>query len=68
MDGTQTGSAAARALAARRWGASKPIRMAQELALRAAELPDVERKELLDALTEGVDYRFLSHGEHPSTT
>ena len=45
-------SGAAREMAARRWGASKPIRMAQELVLRAHELPEVERRQLLDALTE----------------
>ena len=60
-------SGAARVMAVRRWGASKPIRMARELAERAAELPEVERRELLDALIEGVDYRFLGHGEHPSS-
>jgi hypothetical protein len=52
MDGTQTGSAAARALAVRRWGAQRPVRLARELALRAAELPEVERRQLLEALTE----------------
>jgi hypothetical protein len=52
MDGTQTGSAAARELAAQRWGAQRPVRLARELALRAAELPEVERRQLLDALTE----------------
>jgi hypothetical protein len=43
-------SGAARQMAASRWGASKPIRMAQELALRAQELPDSERALLLNAL------------------
>ena len=52
MDGTQTGSAAARELAALRWGAARPVRLARELALRAAELPEIERRQLLEALTE----------------
>jgi hypothetical protein len=52
MDGTQSGSAAARALAAQRWGAQRPVRLARELALRAAELPEIERRQLLEALTE----------------
>jgi hypothetical protein len=50
MSDTQV-SGAARELAAQRWGASKPIRMAQELALRAQELPEPERARLLAALT-----------------
>jgi hypothetical protein len=55
MADTQTTSAAARALAAQRWGAQRPVRLAKELALRAAELPDPERVRLLNALaqTEG---------------
>jgi hypothetical protein len=44
-------SAVMRSLAAQRWGASKPVRLARELALRAAELPEVERRQLLEALT-----------------
>jgi hypothetical protein len=43
-----------RALAVRRWGASKPIRLARELELRAHELPDLERERLLDALTQSA--------------
>jgi hypothetical protein len=43
-------SGAARQMAAQRWGASKPVRLARELELRAAELPDLERIRLLDAL------------------
>jgi hypothetical protein len=46
-----------RSLAAQRWGASKPVRLARELALRAAELPEVERRQLLAALTENVGRR-----------
>ena len=44
-------SAVMRSLAAQRWGASKPVRLARELALRAGELPEVERRQLLEALT-----------------
>jgi hypothetical protein len=43
-------SAVMRSLAAQRWGAAKPVRLARELALRAAELPDSERVRLLKAL------------------
>jgi hypothetical protein len=56
MDATQTAnaaaSAAARALVARRWGASKPVRLARELAERVDELPEIERRQLIAALTE----------------
>jgi hypothetical protein len=56
MDATETSnvaaSAAARALVARRWGASKPSRLARELVERAGELPDEDRKRVLDALLE----------------
>jgi hypothetical protein len=52
MDGPETSSAAARELAAQRWGSQRPVRLARELALGAAELPEVERRHLLDALTE----------------
>jgi hypothetical protein len=55
MSDTQVVSAAGRQLAAQRWGASKPIRLAHELALRAAELPDPERVRLLDALTRRAE-------------
>jgi hypothetical protein len=43
-------SGAARQMAAQRWGASKPVRLARELELRASELPDLERIRLLNAL------------------
>jgi hypothetical protein len=49
-DAQQVGGAA-RSLASRRWGASRPVRLAQELAERAAELPEPERRQLLEALT-----------------
>jgi hypothetical protein len=51
MSDTQQVSVAARSLAARRWGSQRPVRLAQELALRAAELPEPERVRLLNALT-----------------
>jgi hypothetical protein len=60
MDDPQV-SGAARQMAARRWGARKLVRLAAELELRAAELPDPERIRLIDALTE-------HSGEQPSTT
>jgi hypothetical protein len=50
MSDTQQVRGAARQLAAQRWGASKPVRLAQELTLRAAELPEIERRQLIDAL------------------
>jgi hypothetical protein len=52
MGNTQMGSAAARELAALRWGAARPIKLARELRARAAELPEPERQRLIDALTE----------------
>jgi hypothetical protein len=51
MDGAQEVSGAARLLVARRWGSQRPVKLARELAERAAELPEVERRALLDALT-----------------
>jgi hypothetical protein len=52
MDDKQAASAAARELVARRWGSQRPVRLARELVLRASELPEVERRQLLDALSE----------------
>jgi hypothetical protein len=51
MSDTQLVSGAARQLAARRWGSQRPVRLAQELAERAAELPEPDRIRLLAALT-----------------
>jgi hypothetical protein len=51
MDDAQV-TEAARHLAAQRWGASKPVRMARELLPRLDELPEGERRQLLAALTE----------------
>jgi hypothetical protein len=50
MADTDQVSVAARSLAARRWGSSRPVRLAQELGERAAELPEIERRQLIDAL------------------
>jgi hypothetical protein len=49
MSDTQV-SSAAREMAAQRWGTQKLVRLAAELELRAAELPDPERIRLLNAL------------------
>jgi hypothetical protein len=47
-------SAVMRSLAAQRWGASRPVRLARELELRAHELPEVERRALIAALTQSA--------------
>jgi hypothetical protein len=54
MSDTQLVSGAARQMAAQRWGSQKPVRLARELELRADELPAVERRRLLDALTQHI--------------
>jgi hypothetical protein len=51
MDDTQQVSGAARLLVAHRWGSQKPSRLARELVERVDELPPVERRALLAALT-----------------
>jgi hypothetical protein len=50
---------AARRMAQQRWGASRPVRLARELELRAAELPEPERVRLVAALTKRAE------GERP---
>jgi hypothetical protein len=45
-------SAVMRALAARRWRGRVSTRLARELAERVDELPEVERRSLLAALTQ----------------
>jgi hypothetical protein len=45
-------SAAGHALAAERWGSTKPVRLAHELVRRASELPDRERQALRQALED----------------
>ncbi len=61
MSDAQEVSVAARQMAAQRWGASKPIRLAQQLAERVDELPEIERRALIDALTKDA-------GQEPRTT
>jgi hypothetical protein len=51
MSDAATVSAVMRELAARRWRGQVPARLARELVLRVDELPEVERRQLLDALT-----------------
>jgi hypothetical protein len=50
-----------RSLSARRWRGQVPARLARELVPRVAELPEIERRALLDALTQHT-------GEQPRTT
>jgi hypothetical protein len=52
MDDTSQVSGAARLLVQQRWGSQRPVRLARELALRAAELPEVEKRALVAALTQ----------------
>jgi hypothetical protein len=44
-------------LAQKRWGATRPRRLAEELALRADELPAADRLRLLEALQRKVAQR-----------
>jgi hypothetical protein len=48
-------SAVMRSLSARRWRGQVPARLARELVPRVDELPEVERRQLLDALTRGAE-------------
>jgi hypothetical protein len=41
-------------LAARRWRGQVPARLARELVPRVDELPEIERRQLLDALTRPI--------------
>jgi hypothetical protein len=50
-----TVSAVMRELAARRWRGRVPARLARELAERVDELPEVERRSLLPALTQHAE-------------
>ena len=54
-------SAVMREMAARRWRGQVPARLARELVPRVDELPPVERRALLDALTQHI-------GQEPSRT
>jgi hypothetical protein len=51
MSDTQV-SVAARELAAQRWGSQRPTKLARELVQRVHELPEIERRQLLHALTQ----------------
>jgi hypothetical protein len=51
MSDAATVSAVMREIAARRWRGVVPTRLARELLPRVDELPPVERRQLLDALT-----------------
>ena len=51
MSDAATVSAVMRELAARRWHGVVPTRLARELLPRVDELPVIERRQLLDALT-----------------
>jgi hypothetical protein len=62
MSDGATVSAVMAGLAARRWRGQRPTRLARELAERAGELPEIERRQLIDALTEHTEQ------EQPSTT
>lgn len=48
-------SAVMRELAVRRWRGQVPARLARELVPRVGELPEVERRQLLDALTRRAE-------------
>jgi hypothetical protein len=55
MTDAATVSAVMREMAARRWRGHVPARLARELVPRLNELPEVERRALLDALTGRVE-------------
>jgi hypothetical protein len=54
MSDAATVSAVMRSLAARRWRGQVPIRLARELVPRVDELPEVERRALIAALTQSA--------------
>jgi hypothetical protein len=55
MTDAATVSAVMSELAARRWRGHLPARLARELVPRVDELPEVERRQLLDALTRRAE-------------
>jgi hypothetical protein len=55
MTDAATVSAVMSELAARRWRGHLPTRLARELVPRVDELPEVERRQLLDALTRRAE-------------
>jgi hypothetical protein len=48
-------SAVMRSLAVRRWHGVRPSRLARELVPRVDELPEIERRQLIDALTRRAE-------------
>jgi hypothetical protein len=54
MDDAATVSAVMRELAARRWRGQVPARLARELVPRVDELPEIERRALIAALTQSA--------------
>lgn len=48
-------SAVMRELAERRWRGQVPTRLARELVPRVDELPEIERRALIAALTQGAE-------------
>jgi hypothetical protein len=48
-------SAVMRELAARRWRGVVPTRLARELVSRVDELPEIERRQLITALTQHIN-------------
>ena len=48
-------SAVMRSLAVKRWRGQVPRRLAAELLPRVDELPEIERRQLIDALTRRAD-------------
>ena len=48
-----------RSLAVKRWRGQVPARLARELVPRVDELPEVERRQLLDALTRRAESEQL---------
>ena len=59
-----TASEAARTLSARRWGATRPRRLARELSARAAELSATERRRLIEALNHQEPSQPLGGAEN----
>jgi hypothetical protein len=55
MTDAATISAVMREMAGRRWRGQVPTRLARELVPRVDELPEVERRQLLDALTRRAE-------------
>jgi hypothetical protein len=55
MTDPATISAVMREMAGRRWRGQVPTRLARELVPRVDELPEVERRALLDALTRRAE-------------